>query len=128
MLKTIFAILLLFTFPICGFSQSQFDKVKSKLEGNWREQDLTKKQHSLNKIFFNSDTTGLWTVEGIICDCEFFKIYLENDKVYLKRLIILDGWSDPIEVVFVDNKRLKLKLLDDEIHVYRRKRNRKSME
>ena len=124
-MKVILLIIISFSISICGFSQVDIDDIKSKMKGTWKGQDLTKKQKYLNKISFSSDSTGQWSIEGIICDCEFFKIYEDDSKVYIQRLIILDGWSDPIEIVSVDKKKLVVKHSDGQTLQYRRERNKK---
>lgn len=117
-MKIILLILLSFTVSSVVLPQAKLDDIRFKMKGVWKRQGLTKEKHFLNKIIFSSDTTGIWSVDGIICDCEFFKIYQEESKVYIKRLIILNGWSDPIEIVSVDIRRLTVRYLDGETRQY----------
>ncbi len=125
-MKIVFIIVLAFSLPLYGFSQSLVKEVRFKMEGTWKERGESNNHHRLNRISFGSDTTGNWSTEGTICDCEFFKIYEENDKVFIRRLIILDGWSDPIEIISVNTKELVVRHLDNKVYRYKRKRSRRS--
>ncbi|MCR9172903.1 MAG: hypothetical protein NXI10_10440 [bacterium] len=109
------ALVPIFVIGCCLYAEGQTDRdsltmtgVKSKLEGDWKNDRRFRGKSWITTFRFITDSTGSWTNNRTISTAPAFVLRESNGVFYLRAIDFLGGECAPRKIVVLTRKKLVL--------------------